>query len=50
MVHNTTSAGTVPGTGVIRKPRGERGEADSGDERKRSILIPSSVAGTVRSS
>jgi len=36
MVRNTTSAGTVAGTGIIRKPPGERGETASGDERKRS--------------
>jgi len=35
MVRNTTSAGTVAGTGIIRKPPGERGETDSGNERKR---------------
>jgi hypothetical protein len=43
MVRNTTSAGTVARTGLIRKPPGERGETDSQDERKTSILITSSV-------
>jgi hypothetical protein len=45
MVRNTTSAGTVARTGIIRKPPEEHGETDSGDERKTSILIASSLAG-----
>ena len=34
MVRNTASAGAVAGTGLIRKPSGERGATYSGDERK----------------
>src|SRR6476659_3500563 len=34
MVRNTASAGTVAGTGLIRKPSGERGATYSRDKRK----------------
>ena len=39
MVRNTTSAGTVAGTGLIRTPSGERGATHSGDERKSSFRL-----------